>query len=348
MERNLTQKMMMRLAGGLLVILILTTPVLYFLTTRFYAEDLIRIVQSYGINPHIDLGEDVMMGVLIQFFVILTAILAVILFIMRVIPHRLWRPFNDTLRRIREFRVEKGAVRLPQNTGIREFSILNETLNNIMEASVRSYKIQKEFTENASHELQTPLAIVLNKIDNLLQDKHLTEYQAREMQEMYQELRHMSNLSRSLLMLSKIENGQFHTESSVDLCGKIDDILVRLEAIAGDITINTHYAQPHIKIVCNETLLESMITNLVVNAVRHNRKDGSITITVTGKELTVANTSDERPLDATVVFSRFYRVKENQKGNGLGLAIVKSICDYHHWTVAYHYENHQHCFTITF
>ncbi|WP_315343585.1 HAMP domain-containing sensor histidine kinase [Hoylesella oralis] len=349
MERSLTRQMTARLTTGMLTVLVLATPLLYYLTMRFYAEDLMEIVRRYGIrNPSIDLEQDVMAGVFIQFFIILGGMLAAIFLVMQFVPCRLWRPFHQTLNSIKDFKVEEGAVWLSENTGVREFSQLNATLNLIMHTSVRSYQVQKEFTENASHELQTPLAIVQNKIDNLLQDEHLTEHQAREMQEMYRELRHMSNLSRSLLLLSKIENNQFRMADNVNLCRKINDILPRLESLAGSLPIATDYRQSNLTLVCNDTLLESLITNLVVNAVRHNRAGGNIIISVADKRLTVANTSDERPLDAEHIFSRFYRTQSNQKGNGLGLAIVKSICNYHHWQEGYHYKDGLHVFTVDF
>lgn len=350
MERSLTRQLMTRLIVGLLIILVLATPFLYYLTTRFYAEDLLDVIHSYGIkDPDIDLEEDVMAGMFIQFFVILGSLLSVILLVAQFVPHRLWRPFYHTLEQIKGFKVERGMIVLSENTGVREFSQLNATLNRIMETSVKSYQVQKEFTENASHELQTPIAIVQNKIDNMLQDENLTEYQAHELHEISQELRHMSKLSRNLLLLSKIANNQFHTQSEVDLCQKIKEILPRLESLAGSIGVTTTFAQLSLKLQCNETLLESLITNLVVNAVRHNYARGKIVITIADGQLSVANTSNEPPLDVHHVFSRFFRSKENQKGNGLGLAIVKSICDYHHWQAGYYYAaDRQHVFTVKF
>lgn len=341
--------MMVRFAISIFIILLLITPILYELTTRFYAEDLLELVRDYGIkNPDIDVEQDVFAGLFIQFFAIIGALALAILLVMKFVPQRLWQPFRKTLSCIRSFKVEQGAMTLPVNTGVKEFNQLNTTLNQIMKDSVKSYRIQKEFTENASHELQTPLAIVLNKIENLQQDEHLTEHQAQEMQEMSQELLHMSRLSRNLLLLSKIENNQYRTLNHINLCEKIKSVLPRLETIAGNITIHQELRQCDLVVQCNETLLESLINNLVVNAVRHNISGGSITITVADQQLSVSNTSDEPPLDETHIFSRFYHTKEKQKGNGLGLAIVKSICDYHHWQVGYRYENDRHLFFVRF
>lgn len=106
-------------------------------------------------------------------------------------------------------------------------------------------------------------------------------------------------------------------------------------------------------IYCNETLLESLLNNLVVNAIRHCKPQGEIVVTLKNNSLKVENASDGMPLDGEKIFSRFYRGDvskggASQKGNGLGLAIVKSICDYHHWTVSYAFEHGNHCFRVEF
>ncbi len=347
-EKTLASHLMMRLVACMVVLIVCAIPVLYLITTRFYAEDLTDLVMNYGIkNPDLDLEEDTMIGLFIQFLSFIAILTIAVLVVMRYVPQRLWRPFHDTLAKVKGFKIEKGIIPQLNHSGTKEFDELNTTLTSIMTDSVRSYKVQKEFTENASHELQTPLAIVQSKIDNLLQDPELTERQAAEMLQMYQEIRHMSRLSRNLLLLSKIENNQYSATKRLNLCGKIESTLPQIKSIAGDISIKTDFSDTGLEVDCNETLLESMLNNLVVNAIRHNRKGGTVSITVANGCLVVANPSDEPALDGRRVFSRFYRTKE-QKGNGLGLAIVKSICDYHHWTVGYEYKSGQHRFVVRF
>lgn len=339
----------MRFVACMVALTVLAIPVLYYITTRYYAEDLADIVREYGIqNPDIDLEADTIEGLFIQFLSIIVILFVAVLVVMRYVPHRLWRPFRDILSTAKGFRVETGNVPHLKHTGTREFDELGDTLTSIMNDSVRSYQVQKEFTENASHELQTPIAIIQGRLDNLMQDESLTPNQAEAIQQIYQELRHMSRLSRNLLLLSKIENNQYHTHTKVNVCDKIRAILPNLETISGDITIKTRLDDTLLTVDCNETLLESVINNLVVNAVRHNTLSGIIMITVKDRRLTIANPSDEPPLDASRIFSRFYRTKHNQKGNGLGLAIVKSICDYHHWKINYTYADGQHKFSVGF
>lgn len=348
-EKTLASRLMTQFVACMVVLTILSIPLLYFITTNYYAEDLADLVVQYGVKaPDIDLEQDTMVGLFFQFFSIIAILLLAVLLVMKYVPQRLWRPFRDTLQKVKGFKVEEGKVPQLSKTGTKEFDELNATLMEIMADSVRSYNVQKEFTENASHELQTPIAIVQGKLDNLLQDSDLTERQADGILQIYQEIRHMSRLSRNLLLLSKIENNQYRQLQRVNVSRKIEQILPNLESLAGDIRIETDFSDGTLTVECNDTLLESMVDNLVINAVRHNTSGGTITIGVANGQLTVANTSDKPPLDGSRIFSRFYRVKDNQKGNGLGLAIVKSICDFHHWTVSYSYAAGCHRFTVSF
>lgn len=348
-EKTLSRRLMTRFVIAMVVLTVLAIPILYFITTRYYAEDLTDLVENYGIqNPDIDLEQDTMVGLFYQFIAIIAILFVAVLLVMKYVPRRLWRPFYDMLDKVKGFKVDKGDIPMLEKSGTKEFDELGRTLTTIMTDSVKSYRVEKEFTENASHELQTPIAIVEGKLDNLLQDENLTEHQADEIQQIYQEIRHMSRLSRNLLLLSKIENNQYHAMQKVNLCNKISALLPSLESLAGDITVETDFKDTGLIVDCNETLLESMLDNLVVNAVRHNKPDGTIRISVADNTLTISNTSDGPALDGSHIFSRFYRTRENQKGNGLGLAIVKSICDFHHWHIHYQYSGGWHQFVVGF
>ena len=150
-ERTLAHKRMARFAICLMAMLVLSIPLLYYITVRYYAEDLIELVSKYGIHdPQIDLEEDTFTGLLIQLSSIVIVITLSVLIIMRWVPQRLWRSFRRTLHELSTFKVESGVVPQLPTTDITEFRQLNDTLTRIMTDSVRSYKVQKEFTENAS------------------------------------------------------------------------------------------------------------------------------------------------------------------------------------------------------
>lgn len=350
-QRKLLNKTIIQFAVCVTVLLILSTPVFYWLTKQFYAEDLIDVIETIKMGktiPDIDLEEDVMQGVMIQFALTVTIFATAAVVVMKFIASKLWRPFYGTLAQIDKYKIEDGSIPdLPQ-TDIIEFTALNDTLTRMMNNSTRSYKTQKEFTENASHELQTPLAVFQSKLDILLQDQNLTLQQAEIIQGLYQAVTRLSHLNKNLLLLARIDNSQYADKDDINLETMLKEVLPILQTVVGDINIKTYFNQHDLTINGNKVLLESLINNLVINAVRHNRTDGNIILTIKDNMLSIENTSDETALDPTLIFNRFYHPSEKAKGNGLGLAIVQAICEYHGWHVFYKYQEQRHVFTVAF
>lgn len=333
------------------VLFLLAAPLFYWLTKNYYAEDmedLQEAVAAGSIPKHFDLEQDVMQGIMLQYVLITGTLGIAVVVTMRLISKHLWQPFDQTLQQIESFRLESGKVSALPQSNIKEFTRLNVSLNKLMTNSITSYHAQKEFTENASHELQTPLSVFQSKLDILLQQPVLTEQQASIIQDLYSMTARLSRLNRSLLLLAKIENRQFEQKERIELDTFLDTIFPYLEDIAGNIDITQKKVGQPVTLWANRALLESMVNNLVVNAVRHNKPNGEIVITTGNNHLAISNTSDEPRLDDTHIFNRFYRPVQNQKGNGLGLAIVKAVCDYHGWLVTYDYTCGHHQFTINF
>lgn len=136
--------------------------------------------------------------------------------------------------------------------------------------------------------------------------------------------------------------------SDIDLISVLDRILPLLQSISEGIVIKKDFKLPSMMLRCNSSLLESMINNLIVNALKHNRVNGEIVITVDQNKMVISNTSDKINLDEKMLFNRFCRPIHNIKGNGLGLAIVKAICDYHKWIIEYKYADGKNNFIVTF
>lgn len=349
-NQSLSRKMLTQFTTCIAVLLLLATPLFYFLTKHYYAEDMIDIIEAVGQGqpiPTLDLEEDIMHGIMIQFGVITLVLAIALILTMRFISHRLWHPFDETLRQIEGFHLEDGALPVLPESSVKEFARLNHTLTALMRNSLASYRTQKEFTENASHELQTPLAVFQSKLDLLLQQPNLSERQAEIIQGLYENVTRLTRLNRNLLLLAKIDNRQYEQMETINLDDFLNGQLSSLESLTGNITLYKDF-QTTLTIRANRTLLESLVNNLVVNAVRHNHPQGEIGLTLTNSQLIVANTSDEPPLDEKLVFNRFYRTSEKTAGNGLGLAIVKAVCEYHGWKVNYLYSKGKHCFVINF
>ena len=280
--------MLTQFAACIAMLLLLATPLFYFLTKHYYAEDMIDIIEAVGQGqpiPALDLEEDIMHGIMIQFGVITVVLAIAIVLTVRFISRRLWKPFDETLLRIEGFRLEDGKLPALPESDVEEFARLNRTLTALMEGSLASYRTQKEFTENASHELQTPLAVFQSKLDLLLQQPHLSEQQAEIIQGLYENVTRLSRLNRNLLLLAKIDNRQYGQMEDINLARFLEEQAPFLKSIAGDIFFYEELANSSLTVRANRTLLESLVNNLMVNAVRYNRPGGEIYLTVSGRKL---------------------------------------------------------------
>ena len=312
-KKSLMYKSLTQFIVCVAILLLLATPLFYWLTKSFYAEDIIDIIEAVQQGkpvPALDLEEDILHGIMIQFALIVTVLGVAIVLTMRFISGRLWQPFDKTLEAIEHFKLENGVCPQLAESDTKEFVRLNIALQRLMTDSLHSYRLQKEFTENASHELQTPLAVFQSKLDLLLQQPELTERQAAIIQDLYQMNSRLSRLNRNLLLLAKMENNQFSRTESVDVITVIKDLQPYLESLSGGLILKQNFSTASLPIKANRSLLESMVNNLVVNAVRHNKTSGEITVFLSDNRLMVSNTSDDAALDADQIFNRFYRPSE--------------------------------------
>lgn len=290
-KKSLMYKSLTQFIVCVAILLLLATPLFYWLTKSFYAEDIIDIIEAVQQGkpvPALDLEEDILHGIMIQFALIVTVLGVAIVLTMRFISGRLWQPFDKTLEAIEHFKLENGVCPQLAESDTKEFVRLNIALQRLMTDSLHSYRLQKEFTENASHELQTPLAVFQSKLDLLLQQPELTERQAAIIQDLYQMNSRLSRLNRNLLLLAKMENNQFSRTESVDVITVIKDLQPYLESLSGGLILKQNFSTASLPIKANRSLLESMVNNLVVNAVRHNKTSGEITVFLSDNRLMVS------------------------------------------------------------
>jgi Signal transduction histidine kinase len=331
--------------------LLLSTPLFYLLTKHFYAEDLIDVIEAVEAGkpiPADDLEKDIMVGVMIQFVVIAGVLGISMTLMLRLISQRMWRPFDDTLQHIEIFTLEEGKVPEFAGSDVKEFQRLNNALTQLIKNNLSSYRTQKEFTENASHELQTPIAIFQSKLDLLLQSDEITEEQSNIIQSLYSVSSRLSRLNKNLLLLAKIENNQFEQIEQIDVVEVVNRILMMFDGITERIKVNILIKPEKMMIKANKILLESLIGNLLTNAIRHNIENGEITLMLEKSHLIISNTSNEEELKEDTLFIRFHRSLKHVKGNGLGLSIIKAICDYHKWLIQYRYNEGIHSFIVKF
>ena len=209
----------------------------------------------------------------------------------------------------------------------------------------------KEFTENAAHEMQTPVAVVLSKLELLLQDNNLKEEQVQSVLQSTTALRQLSRLNESLLLLSKIENNQFETTGDASLADVSKKYLRLFDEFIKEkqLTIQTNFTGAF-NVKLHPLLADSLVMNLLGNAIKYNYTAGKIEINITENNYHISNTSTLQPIAADKLFKRLNASKDKdnkETSHGLGLAIVKKIADVNHLHIAYHAENGVHSFDIT-
>lgn len=342
--KTLLHKTSVRIISCITAVFILTAPLFYLITRYFFAEDMIDIIESVkrgnGLPTSLDLERDIIAGVMVQYLLIFIVIALALLIAIRFSLRNLWHPFEDTLKSMERFKVSDKTIPTLENGDITEFSRLNSALTKLMQRNSETYRQQKEFTENASHELQTPLAVMRSHLDLLLQ-RNLDKETIDAINGLYNANRRMERLNRDLLLLAKIDNNQFVTNAKVDIVSVIRDIADNLASLGYKVNATLPYSK--CEITANRTLFESLVNNLVVNAVRNS---GQVDITLTENKLAVSNPSDNgEPLDRSRLFHRFAPTV-GSKGNGLGLAIAKAVCDVHRWDLGYDFVDGNHIFTV--
>ncbi|HEY5370766.1 MAG TPA: HAMP domain-containing sensor histidine kinase [Hanamia sp.] len=284
----------------------------------------------------------------IMLFVLIGLFVATLIFNW-VISKQLWTPFRHSLNKIRSAELQKMEATHFEKTNIYEFNELNASLNYMTGKISKDYINMKEFTENAAHEMQTPVAVVLSKLELLLQDTNLKDEQVQWVLQSVNALRQLSKLNESLLLLSKIENNQFETKEEINLVEITKKYLQLFDEFIKEkqLTIQTNFNHPFV-IKLHPVLADSLIKNLLGNAIKYNYTGGSIEITISKSDYQISNTSMLEPIPSEKLFMRLNTSKQNSEtSNGLGLAFVKKIADVNHLHIAYHAENRKHYFDIS-
>src|SRR6185312_14832674 len=282
------------------------------------------------------------------------ALLFVLLLIAIVILNRkssrlLWKPFFSTMKNVNEYDITRNqSLMLQSKTGTTEFDELNTVITNLINKVNAAYYNQKQFVENASHEIQTPLAIIRSKLELLINQPGLTEKNASLLGDITDATNRLSQMNKTLLLLSKIENNQFPEIEAVNVSQMIERILDSLIIYYDNFPEVESKIQPNVILHANHSLTEILISNIIRNAVEHNQRNGKIIIHLSPVNLLVENTGPSLQTNPALLFERFRKDSYQTKTTGLGLALVKQICNLYSYSVSYQYNNGWHKMQIIF
>lgn len=291
-----------------------------------------------------------MVGTILIFMSALFLLILLSLFLLnRWLSRSTWKPFYHSLLLLKAFKTEKDINTNFPSVGVAEFDQLNQTLNEMTSRIKNDFNNLKEFTENASHEIQTPLSIIKSNIELLLQDDNINEQQNSRLKVINNTVNRLSKLTKALLLLSKIENNQFIEQSPIEICSLIKSKLDFMEElfILKQIRINTDFQIP-LTISMNPILADILLNNLLSNALKHNIIKGEIKITTSSERLMIQNTGPALSVNPDKLFQRFVKQDNSTESNGLGLAIAAEICKRYDFLLQYRFVDGFHTLELFF
>ena len=290
-----------------------------------------------------DLTEAILYWVIFLYIGLLVVILLVNVWVY----YQSNRPLHKLLTWLEKYKVGGKNVPLHNDTDITEFRKLNEAAVQNMKRAEEVFEEQKQFIGNASHELQTPLAVCQNRMENLMEDETLTENQLEELAKTCQTLEYIAKLNKSLLLLSRIENKQFVERHDVDLNIIVKKLIQDYEEVYSYMNIRAEIKETDLfNVRINEVLVNILVNNLLKNSFVHNVKNGCVQIEISSSRIIFKNTGLDFSLNPTLIFERFYQGHKKEGSTGLGLSLVKSVCNAENLQIRYCFENNFHCFEI--
>ncbi|WP_221406215.1 sensor histidine kinase [Daejeonella lutea] len=291
-------------------------------------------------------SQNQVMTILLVIIIPVLVLLLILLVINRLLMRRLWDPFRQLLENIKSFNLNKERPYETISTPILEFQELNNAILDISLKVRSDFQEIKLFTENASHEMMTPLAVINAKLDTLLQSNTLGKEESDTLIDLYRATSRLTKLNQSLLLLVKIDNDLMGEKETVDLMELIEDSIVYFRELIQERDLTVFKNFQAVSVFGSRQLLEIMVNNLFSNAIRHNYEGGSISIILSHEALIFRNTSNQPELDESV-FDRFSKGRDSE-GTGLGLSILRQISSKHGMRLTYEFKRGDHCFIVTF
>lgn len=293
-------------------------------------------------------SEDLQVIIFYFMAILFILIILALFFLNRWLSNKAWKPFFKSSLLLKSWKIRENQQVLFDRTGIYEFDQLNRMLEDMTEKMRSDFINLKEFTENASHEIQTPLAIIKSKLELLLNDPVLTPLQHKQLHEVFETAIRLSKLNETLLLLAKIENRQFVEKTDIDFTSLIRSRLLYLEELfeLKQLEVSTHLEHPFI-VSIHPALAEILIDNLLSNALKHNMNRGKIVIIAGKINIVFENTGTPLTIDPEKIFHRFVKQSHSMASNGMGLAIADEICKSNQLVLEYSFQNQLHRFKLS-
>lgn len=312
--------------------------------------------QSYRIAVRVMVieFEDILSAILISFLLVILLGFIFLFYLNKSRNEKLWEPFFANLERLKAFSLTSDRKIQFVESNIVEFNELNLEIEQLTTKVRADYNNLKQFTEDVSHEIQTPLAIMQAKIETFINNNKIDESHFEEIASLQEDIQRLKQLNKRLILLAKIENNQFVSTEVVAMNAIVDNSISNFcEILDKEFTV---IKEANVDVVMDKYLAQVLVNNLISNAIKYSETGEPITVTFKKDELLIANFGAERIRNPEKLFERFYKEAKQSDSIGLGLAIVKKICDHYGFVPSYHfrekeahtYKMGQHIFKISF
>ena len=259
---------------------------------------------------------------------------------------RIWKPFFDNINQMKRFSVTSNEPLELVESDVLEFSELQTHIQSLTNKVKIDYENLKQFTENVSHEIQTPLAIIQAKIDNIINEHSINDKQFEQVTSIQKDIQRLKQLNKKITILTKIDNNQFVNIEEVSISQIVNEKVADYKEL--EIKNIVHLADENLVVSIDPYLAEILVNNLISNAIKHSLQNENIIIYTNQNSIIVCNPGEKAIQNPEKLHLRFYREKNNFKSTGLGLSIIQKICELHGYTMSYKFENDLHVFTILF
>jgi len=264
------------------------------------------------------------------------------------ISKSVWEPFDNTLKKLRIFDLSLSKGVEFETSDIEEFEELNQTISKLIAENINAYNQQKAFVANASHELQTPIALLKSKLEMLFQDEKLSATQSELVNAIQIPLARLTRVNKNLLLLARIDNSKFSDISEIDFSEKVEKSEELLQDYISERELTYKKEISGIaRVTCSLFLAETLVNNLLSNAIRHSPVSSHIIVRIDENGISFLNSGVERLKDESL-FKRFSISTTETTNSGLGLAIAKEICKQNGWGINYDFLDHFHIFSVRF
>ncbi|HWA35614.1 MAG TPA: HAMP domain-containing sensor histidine kinase [Cyclobacteriaceae bacterium] len=286
---------------------------------------------------------DLIKGVVLLESALFAAFVTILTILNNLLSRRIWKPFYRILDTVNNYKLDRAESLTFDRGTISEFNELATSIEKMSTKITHEFTIQKQFIENASHETQTPLAIIKNEMEVLLQSPGLSEKQIQSIGSASLAANRLSKVNESLLILSRIENRQFHVVEDICVNDLVDHHLENFDELMQmkGITVQKHFPD-RLGTKMNPFLADMLLENLITNAIKHNTGKGMISISIEGRGLIIANSGDDPRQETGKLFERFAKSNPRSPSLGLGLSIVRAICETYMLPIKYTYQNNLH------